>query len=94
MAQQVAEERRRLKIVKERISICRRDISKLISAAIEEGASGNWGLVESQFLAASPGFRGQKPPMSLPDAWMNLPSSTRKSSTCWKIVKFSKNRRQ
>lgn len=52
MAQQVAEERRRLKIVKERISICRRDIRKLISAAIEEGASGNWGLVESQFLAA------------------------------------------
>ncbi len=52
MAQQVEETRRRLKIVKERISICRRDIRKLISAAIEEGASGDWGMVESHFVAA------------------------------------------
>ncbi len=52
MAQQVEETRRRLKIVKERISICRRDIRKLISAAIEEGASGDWDMVESHFVAA------------------------------------------
>ena len=51
MAQQVEETRRRLKIVKERISICRRDIRKLISAAIEEGASGDWGMVEGHFIA-------------------------------------------
>ncbi|MDR6758752.1 replication initiation protein RepC [Mycoplana sp. BE70] len=52
LAQQVAEERRRLKIVKERISICRRDIRKLISAAMEEGAAGDWGMVEGYFVAA------------------------------------------
>ncbi|MFD1330204.1 plasmid replication protein RepC [Mycoplana ramosa] len=52
LAQQVAEERRRLKIVKERISICRRDIRKLITAAMEEGASGDWGMAEAHFVAA------------------------------------------
>lgn len=52
MAQQVAEQRRRLKIIKERISICRRDIRKLISAAMEEGASGDWGMIEGHFVAA------------------------------------------
>lgn len=52
MAQQVAEDRQRLKIIKERISICRRDIRKLISAAVEEGASGDWGMVEAHYLAA------------------------------------------
>ncbi|MDI7865020.1 replication initiation protein RepC [Rhizobiaceae bacterium n13] len=52
MAQQVAEDRRRLKITKERISLCRRDIRKLITAAIEEGASGDWGLIETHYLAA------------------------------------------
>ncbi|MCV3738874.1 plasmid replication protein RepC [Rhizobium sp. TRM96647] len=52
MAQQVAEDRRRLKIIKERISICRRDIRKLISAAVEEGASGDWRVAEAHYLAA------------------------------------------
>ncbi|GAA4164574.1 plasmid replication protein RepC [Shinella granuli] len=52
MAQQVAEERRRLKIVRERISITRRDIRKLISAGMEEGASGDWGLIEDHYVAA------------------------------------------
>lgn len=51
MAQKVAEERRRLKVIKEQISLCRRDIRKLISAAIEEGAPGDWGAVETQFVA-------------------------------------------
>lgn len=52
MAQQVAEERRRLKVAKERISIYRRDLRKLISAAMEEGASGDWGMVEAHYVAA------------------------------------------
>jgi replication initiation protein RepC len=49
-AQQVAAERKRFRITKEALSICRRDVRKLISAAIEEGAAGDWGRVEDLFL--------------------------------------------
>lgn len=53
MAQQVNDENRRLKLIKEKITIMRRDVRKLISAAIEEGASGDWENVEDQFVAAT-----------------------------------------
>ncbi|ASP56590.1 MULTISPECIES: plasmid replication protein RepC [Sinorhizobium] len=49
-AQQVAAERKRFRITKEALSICRRDVRKLISAAIEEGAAGDWGHIEGVFL--------------------------------------------
>ncbi|RVK16934.1 plasmid replication protein RepC [Sinorhizobium meliloti] len=49
-AQQVAAERKRFRITKEALSICRRDVRKLISAAIEEGAAGDWGRIEEHFL--------------------------------------------
>ncbi len=49
-AQQVAAERKRFRITKEALSICRRDVRKLISAAIEEGAAGDWGHIEGIFL--------------------------------------------
>jgi replication initiation protein RepC len=52
MAHQVAEERRQLRIIKERITIARRNVRKLITAAVEEGASGNWQAVESTLVAA------------------------------------------
>ena len=52
MAHQVAEESRRLRVIKERITITRRDIRKLISAAVEEGAAGNWQAVEDALVSA------------------------------------------
>ncbi len=52
MAQQVAEETHQLRVVKERITIARRNVRKLISAAVEEGASGNWQAVEDALGAA------------------------------------------
>ena len=52
MAHQVAEERRQLRIIKERITIARRNVRKLITAAVDEGASGNWQAVESALVAA------------------------------------------
>jgi len=51
MAQQVAAERRRFLMTKEALSICRRDVRKLISAAMEEGAAGNWAAIEEHFRA-------------------------------------------
>jgi replication initiation protein RepC len=50
MAQQVAEDRARLRRLKEALSICRRDVRKLISAAMEEGAPGDWFAVEALYI--------------------------------------------
>ena len=50
MAQAVSAARREFLVVKEALTICRRDVRKLISAAIDEGASGNWGMIEEQYL--------------------------------------------
>ncbi|WP_105386497.1 plasmid replication protein RepC [Neorhizobium alkalisoli] len=50
MAQQVAAERKHFLLAKEALSICRRDVRKLITAAMEEGASGDWGTVEKHFV--------------------------------------------
>jgi replication initiation protein RepC len=52
LAQQVNDENNHLKRVKEKITIARRDIRKLISAAIEEAASGDWQGIEAQYLVA------------------------------------------
>ncbi|MGI0525810.1 plasmid replication protein RepC [Rhizobium giardinii] len=51
MAQQVAAERKNLRLAKEALSLCRRDIRKLIAAAVGEGAAGNWATIEEHFLA-------------------------------------------
>jgi replication initiation protein RepC len=51
LAQQVAEQRVRFKRSKEALSLCRRDVRKLISAAMEEGADGNWVEIEAMYLA-------------------------------------------
>ncbi|MDL2403772.1 plasmid replication protein RepC [Rhizobium mayense] len=50
LAQQAAAERKQLKIMKEKISLCRRDIRKILGAAIEERASGDWGKIETHFV--------------------------------------------
>lgn len=51
LAQQVVADRRRLLLAREALTICRRDIRKLITAAIEEGAAGDWQALEDQYLA-------------------------------------------
>ncbi len=44
LAQDFAAERTRFRRAREALTICRRDVRKLISAAVEEGATGNWDL--------------------------------------------------
>jgi replication initiation protein RepC len=65
MAHQVAEESRWLRVIKERITITRRDIRKLISAAIEEGAAGNWQSVEDALVSAIARLKTAKTTASL-----------------------------
>ncbi|MBB4581529.1 replication initiation protein RepC [Rhizobium aethiopicum] len=60
MAQQVAEANRKLKVVKERITIVRRDIRKLISAAMEDQVPGNWGTIEELYVSVMSRLRRAK----------------------------------
>ncbi|WP_064710128.1 plasmid replication protein RepC [Rhizobium bangladeshense] len=65
MAQQVADANRQLKIVKERITIARRDIRKLISAAMEDGVLGDWGRVEELYIGLMARLRRAKAAVEL-----------------------------
>lgn len=51
MAQQVMADRAAFRRVKENLTICRRDVRKLISAAMEEGVAGDWSAVEEVYVA-------------------------------------------
>jgi replication initiation protein RepC len=51
MAQQVAADRIAFRRAKESLTISRRDVRKLIAAAITEGVEGNWALVEERYSA-------------------------------------------
>ena len=51
MAQQVMADRAIFRKAKEDLTICRRDVRKLISAALEEGAAGNWTKMEDVYLS-------------------------------------------
>lgn len=46
-------ESRALKLMRERITLQRRDIQKLIDVAIEEGAPGDWGGLWRRFRAVA-----------------------------------------
>ncbi|TPL71406.1 plasmid replication protein RepC [Mesorhizobium sp. B2-3-15] len=50
-AEQVRADSRALKLMRERITLHRRDIHKLVEAAIDEGAPGDWGAIWTRFRA-------------------------------------------
>ncbi|CZT37607.1 plasmid replication protein RepC [Rhizobium sp. 9140] len=60
MAQRVADEARRFKVVKERTTIARRDVRKLIAAAVEDGAPGDWATMETIYIGAVARLRTAK----------------------------------
>lgn len=49
LAEAVRAEKKALRLVKERLTICRRDIVKMIDAGIEEGVPANWGRVQQTY---------------------------------------------
>ncbi|MGJ8573309.1 MAG: plasmid replication protein RepC [Hoeflea sp.] len=51
LAAEVEAERLHLRRMKERLTICRRDVIKLIETAIEEGAAGDWMSVQDAYRA-------------------------------------------
>lgn len=50
VAQKVVAARAAFRRAKENLTICRRDVRKLISAAMEEGADGDWTAIEAMYL--------------------------------------------
>ena len=50
LAQEIAAERLRLRRSKEALTICRRDVRKLITAAMEEAADGDWEAIEAMYV--------------------------------------------
>lgn len=60
LAQRVVEANRHLKIAKERITIARRDVRKLISAAVEDGVPGDWGKIEDVYIAVMASLKRAK----------------------------------
>jgi replication initiation protein RepC len=51
MAQAVAAERARYRRAREELTICRRDVRKLLTAAMEEGADGDWAAIENMYVS-------------------------------------------
>ena len=50
MAQQTLADRVALKNAREALTVCRRDVRKLVSAAIEEAADGDWDAIEDMYV--------------------------------------------
>lgn len=50
LAQEVAAEQRRFRIMKDRLTIVRRDVRKLITVGLEESLPGDWTAVEACFI--------------------------------------------
>lgn len=50
LAQRVMADRAALRQVKENLTICRRDVRKLITAAMEEGVDGDWQTIEDIYV--------------------------------------------
>ncbi|MBB3593892.1 replication initiation protein RepC [Rhizobium sp. BK529] len=50
MAQKIEADRLALRRARERLTICRRDVRKLIDAAIDEGVPGNWDDIEAAYM--------------------------------------------
>ncbi len=51
LSQRVAAEKIRFRRAKEALTLCRRDVRKLLTAAVEEGAEGDWCLMEDLYHA-------------------------------------------
>lgn len=50
LAQEVAAEKRRFRVMKDRLTIVRRDVRKLITVGIEENLAGDWAAAEAYFV--------------------------------------------
>lgn len=57
LAAQVQAEKKAMRLARERITLARRDITKMIALGLEEGIPGDWGGLHSQFLTLLGGIK-------------------------------------
>jgi replication initiation protein RepC len=91
LAQQVAAERVQLKIVKEKVTLCRRDIRKILTAAMEEGASGDWEKFEAHYVGVVSQIVKARTPAALGDVLDELSMLREELLNTLEIQLFSKN---
>ncbi len=86
LAEEVRAENRAIALLRERITLIRRDIGKMIETALEEGVSGNWEARQSEFrtLSGASSARRRAPIWKL---WRRISRrSRRKSTRRWKTT--------
>ena len=72
LAEAVKAEKRAFQVAKERLTLIRRDIVKLIDAAIEEKVPGNWGRVRQAYQAIVGRLPRMAPRQLLDDVYIDL----------------------
>ena len=93
MAQEIEAEIRAIKLAKERITLCRRDIAKMIATGIEEGVPtsrvgqgpASWQELHAVFRGLVEGFSRTARREELESQRTLCPFSRAMSSTCWKF---------
>lgn len=61
LAENVRAEKRALRIARERVTLLRRDIAKMIEAGLQEGIPGDWGAAHAEYLEIIGGLPRQAP---------------------------------
>ncbi|UGY30382.1 replication initiation protein RepC (plasmid) [Bradyrhizobium septentrionale] len=72
LAEAVGAEKKAFRVAKERLTLLRRDIVKLIEAGIEEGVPGNWGRVQQNYQTIIGRLPRSAPRQLLDDVCMDL----------------------
>ena len=85
-AERVRADNRALRLMRERITLHRRDIHKLIEAAVEEDVPGDWGGLWRRF---APLWRQSRAGHALPSSsrsWPTWQRCMKKWTSCWKSI--------
>ena len=87
LAEEVRAENKAMRLLRERITLLRRDIVKMIAAGLEEGVSGDWQALHLRYVALSERIRPQFHAARFGGLGERIsPPLPAKSRTLWKIT--------
>ena len=86
LAEEVRAENRAMALLREKITLTRRDIAKMIATGIEEGVSGDWEGFHLRYATLSGRYARNLLRTDLEALARNLPRSPPKSASCWKLM--------
>ena len=90
-ADRVRADNRALKLMRERITLHRRDIHKLVEAAVEENVPGDWGTIWRRFRAIVDAIPRRAGLAELEKIVANWSMCTMRWTSCWKASRMSRN---